>query len=151
MPLFTDYDTPAPDAIRIALDHTRREDCATVKFDTGDLSFTIEYATGRPQGTRPVYNVCAFDDTYRSVFRGRAIEAGLQPTDEGPGFLILETDADSVDAVLGELMAIAGAVDADRDDIVGAATKSTWAGWEDALADLLPFGERWFDRAHEQS
>jgi len=125
----TQHDSAAA-AVADALDDSTDNDCADLRFDTGRKTFSVQFADP-DDGRDTVHNVAALDKGDPATVAD-AVDLPIQ--EQGDIYVLLASDATTVDDVLAEVKAIAAAFDATLDD--AAATKAFTLGKPTALGNL---------------
>jgi len=107
----TQHDSAAA-AVADALDDSTDNDCADLRFDTGEKTFSVQFADFDDE-RETVHNVAALDKGDPATV---ADAVDLPAQDRGEIYIVLESDAATVDDALAEVETIAAAFDATLDD-----------------------------------
>jgi len=122
--------TGTREAIERCLDEDEYHSVARFSGDTGDSQFTIEF--GNQVTDPPVWNLASDPPGELSRYHKFIIR------DSGHGYILLESEAETVDEAIEELEEIASTTGAEHVELV-----KTFAGAENPLKDLCDIVEHY--------
>jgi len=122
--------TRTQEAIERCLDEGQYHSVARFSADAGDSEFTIEF--GNQVADPPVWNLASDPPGELSRYHEFIIR------DSGHGYILLESEAETVDEAIEELEEIASTAGANRVEFV-----KTFAGAENPLKDLRDIVEHY--------
>ena len=128
--MFNSYGLEPREAIATVLDCDEGDTCATVKITTETVAFAIEYLN-HPDDDGAVYNV-----TTAALPEGDL--EGFTIEDSGPGYTVLEADAETVDGICEEIRHLAVTSGGGGVELTAAKTKYVTAkSWDPTLWESI--------------